>query len=77
MKKIIRPLAILSLLVVTLCAAGQEGLLTLKIFIQKEFTGQNISDLPAGLTVEQGIQPLSASPGGKGTDIVRYDSKDR
>lgn len=75
MKKAIRSFAILSLLTVTLCAAAQEGRLTLEdiytkgVYRSEYFGPARWIDGGAGYTI------LERSDEGKGRGIVRYDSK--
>ncbi|MCU0410045.1 MAG: S9 family peptidase [Bacteroidales bacterium] len=75
MKKIVRSFAILSLLVVTLCAAGQEGLLTLEDIYTKGIYRSEYFGPARWVDGGAGYTTLERSPGEKGTDIVRYDSK--
>ena len=75
MKKIIRSLAILSLFVVTLCAAGQEGLLTLEDIYTKGIYRSEYFGPARWVDGGAGYTTLERSPGEKGIDIVRYDSK--
>lgn len=75
MNKIIRLFGILSLLAVTLCAAGQEGLLTLEDIYTKGIYRSEYFGPARWVDGGAGYTTLERSAGDKGIDIVRYDSK--